>query len=227
MRHLLPYILIGLALMWIASQTGVPVVGDVLPELVDVVSRGARLTTAAVDASGIVTTPDYELLSQAAAVVGRDVDRDAYSLARMVRSEEGAAGQIAKTYLCHVMMNQADAAGLGITEIIQRHNQAARNGHYGAQISGAVASGQDPYESDLAAAEYALSQRANGDDPTAGATNFVDKRAFGVQAGTSTFDDLVSRWGADGRAPGNLPDASPNLVFFWRGSVPDVAQALA
>lgn len=198
---------------------------DVIPALYDDAFRGARLTTATVDASGIVLESADELAAQASDVLEREVTREAQALARVCRSEEGSAGQRAKTYLCHVMLNQA--GGRDIVATIQAHNTGSRNGHFGAQISGAVASGADPYESDLNAAEVALAERAQGDDPTGGATNFVDKRAFGVQAGTGSFDDLRARWEAGGKAAGRLPDAPDHLVFFWSGGVPDVGEALA
>jgi hypothetical protein len=211
------FIAIVLAGVFLLTQT------EALPALVDVVERGRRLSVDVETASGIVTSVDSVLLAQAAAIVGRPVAPEAYALARVCRSDEGRAGQIAKTYLCHVLMNQADSLGWGIVRTVQFHTTAARDEHYGAQISGRVASGEDPYESDLAAAEYAVAQRAQGLDPTAGATNFVDKRAFGVQEGTGSFEDLVAVWGSEGKSPGNLPGAPASLVFFWRGHVPDVA----
>jgi len=211
-----------------ATLAGSDVAGelaDVLPELYDDAFRGAQLTRATVDADGVVLESAEELARQASEALGREVSIEAQALARVCRSEEGRAGQRAKTYLCHVMLNQA--GGRDIVATIQAHNTTKRNGHFGAQISGAVASGADPFESDLNAAEYALAERAQGIDPTNGATNFVDRRAFGVQAGTGSFEDLLARWGAAGKVPGRLPDAPDNLIFFWAGSVPDGAEVLA
>lgn len=196
---------------------------DALPALVDVVERGRRLSVDTENTAGVVLDDPGTLRAAAEAIVGRPIALDAYSLARVCRSEEGRAGQVAKTYLCHVVMNQAQALGMGVTEVIEFHRTASRDQHYGAQISGRVASGEDPYESDLAAAEYALAERNNGQDPTAGASNFVDRRAFGVQEGTGSFAALVAAWAGEGKVPGNLPDAPDDLVFFWRGSVPPIA----
>lgn len=200
---------------------------DALPALRDVVDRGDRLSRCTLTDDGIVVESAAELVAQAVAVVGHDVNVDAYSLARMVRSEESSAGQIAKNYLCHVMMNQADALGWGITQVIQFHTTSTRANRYGKQISGRVASASDPYEADLAVAEHSLAERAQGLDPTGGATNFVDKRAFGVQAGTGSFEDLVSRWAVEGKTPGTLPDTHPALVFFWRNELPSQAEGFA
>jgi hypothetical protein len=127
-------------------------------------------------------------------------------------------GQYAKAAICHVVCNQAATLGWGVTTTVQYHKTSSRAEHYGAQISGRVASGEDPYECDLAAAEYALAQRARGEDPTGGASNFVDVRAFGVQEGTGSFSELVEAWAAEGKRPGTLPDAPSSLVFFWKGA---------
>lgn len=208
------------------SDATLAAIASVIPTLYDDAFRGQQLTTATVDGSGVVAESADELAAQASAVLGRPVTAEAQALARVCRSEEGRAGQRAKTYLCHVMLNQANASGRGVVDTIEAHNTASRNGHFGAQISGAVASGADPYESDLNAAEVALAEAAQGIDPTGGATNFVDRRAFGVQAGSGSFDDLVASWGASGKAPGTLPEASANLVFFWSGAVPDGATEL-
>jgi len=223
------WVLIAVALLvgaWLADSDlpGLAEVGEVLPALFDDAFRGAQLSRGTV-VNGVVQEDVGTLAAQASAVLGRPVANDAYALAKVCRSEEGRAGQMTKVYLCHVMLNQA--RGGDVVATIEAHNTAARDGHFGEQISGAVSSVQDPYESDLNAAEYALAQRAQGEDPTGGATNFVDKRAFGVQAGTGSFADLVARWGASGKVPGNLPDASANVVFFWAGGLPDVAEAIA
>lgn len=215
-----------LGLLAVATWGDVPVVGDVLPDLIDIVDRGRRLVTSTKDADGIVQESAAQLAAAASAVVGHDVTEDAIAGAYLCRSEEGAAGQVAKTYLVHVMLNQADAAGLSLVEIVEHHNTAKRNGHFGPQISGAVSSAQDPYENDLAASEYALAERAQGQDPTSGAQHFVDKRAFGVQVGAaSSFDTWLAS--SSFGTPGNLPSTSGNLVFFWPGDLPEIATALS
>lgn len=199
---------------------------NAIPALQDIADRGKRLTHGTTDTYGVVVETADQLVREAAAVVGRAVNVDAYSLARMVRSEEGSAGQIAKVFLCHVMCNQAAALGWGITQTVQFHTAPYRAQAYGKQITGRVASGSDPYESDLAAAEYALAQRAQGEDPTNGATNFVDVGAFGAQAGTGSFNDLVDHWAEEGKVPGKLPNTPKGLVFFWRGQLPPGVEAI-
>lgn len=190
--------------------------------LMDVVQRGRRLTTCTV-VDGVVQESPAELAAAAAAVVGRDVSEDALALALMARAEGGSGGQISKVYRCHVAINQARALGWSVVEVITYHQTPSRARRFGAQTSGRFASGRDCWESDLQAGEYALAQRARGEDPTGGAVNFVDVGGFGVQEGTGSFESVVEKWAADGKVPGTLPDAPSGLVFFWRGQRPDIA----
>jgi len=193
-----------------------------LNPLVDVVQRGARLTTCTV-VDGVVQETPGELAAVAAAVVGRPVSEDALALALMARAEGGSEGQISKVYRCHVAINQARALGWSIVDVITYHQTPSRAHRFGAQTSGRFASGRDCWESDLAAGEYAIGQRDRGEDPTGGALNFVDAGGFGAQAGTGSFEELIEKWAADGKTPGTLPDASSGLVFFWRGNPPPFA----
>lgn len=214
-----------LGLLAISSAADIPVLGTVLPTLEDLAVRGQRLTTCTSDANGVVNESPDDLANAASAVVGRTVTVDAYSGARMVRSEEGSAGETAKSYLVHVCLNLADQAGTDLTGFCTQHNTGSRDGHYGKQISGQVSTTQDPYENDLAASEYALAQRAQGIDATGGALHFVDKAAFGVQVGAaSSFDTFLAS--TTFGTPGNLPNAPDHLVFFWPGDLPDQAVPL-
>lgn len=186
--------------------------------LSDLVGSGRKLTISEQDENGVVTdSPDY-LLSEAINTLGRDISHDAYALARMVRSEAGAADLTTKVRLANVAMNQARALGWSVYDVIVYHKTAFRDGRYGAQISGRFASSRDPYEIDLRAAEEALRG-----DITGGATNFAHQSAFGKQLGTaSSIQPFVDTMAAEGKVPGYFaPDS--NLVFFWRGRVPNDA----
>ena len=193
--------------------------------LVDMASRGRRLTTSTV-VDGVVQESAGQLAAQAAAVLGRDVSEEAIALALMCRAEGGSGGAISKTYRCHVAYNQARGLNWSVVQVITYHQTPARANKFGEQISGRFASGRDCWENDLQAAEFAQAQRARGEDPTYGAVNFVDVGGFGVQVGTGSFQATVDRWAQDGKVPGTLPDAPVGLVFFWRGSVPDGAEGL-
>lgn len=215
-------VLLGVALAAFCVVTGT----NPLSPLVDVVARGQQLTFSTV-IDGVVQESAAQLAASAAAVLGREVSEEAIALALMARAEGGNGGQISKIYRCHVAYNQARALGWSIVYLITYHQTSTRAGHFGEQISGRFASGRDCYENDLAAAELAQSQRNAGQDPTAGALNFVDRGGFGYQTGTSSFEATVVRWAADGKVPGLLPDAPSGLVFFWHGELPDIAEPLA
>lgn len=193
--------------------------------LTDLVSRGPRLTTCTV-VDGVVQETPAQLAAVAAMVVGRAVSEDAIALALMCRAEGGSGGQIQKVYRCHVAINQARALGWSVVDVITYHQAPARARRFGEQVTGRFASGRDCWQCDLDAAEYSLAQRDRGEDPTAGAVNFVDVGGFGAQAGTGSFESVVERWAADGKVPGTLPDAPSGLVFFWRGRVPDIAEGI-
>lgn len=210
----------------LAVVAAIGIGGNPLAPLADIVDRGRRLTDCTV-VGGVVQESPGDLAAQASATLGRDVTLDANSLARMCRSEAGSQGQISKVLRCHVAFNQADALGWGITQLITYHKTAARADAYGEQISGRFASGSDPYENDLAAAEYAMAERNNGIDRTFGALNFVDVGALGVQLGSRSWEETRDRWAADGKVPGTIPGSPLGLVFFWRGTVPAGAEAVS
>ena len=185
----------------------------------DVVTKGRRLTTCTTTDEGVVVEEPDDLLVQASETLGRSISADAYSLARMVRSEGGSSDYGTKVRLACVAINQARALGWSVRGVIVYHKTSWRNGRYGAQISGRFASGSDPYEIDLRAAEEALQG-----DVTGGATNFAHQGAFGVQAGTaSSIDSFVRTLAAEGKVPGHYPPDT-NTVFFWRGKVPGGAE---
>lgn len=184
--------------------------------LTDLVGSGRKLSTSTRDDAGVVEQEPDDLRAQAESTMGRDVSEDAYALARMVRSEAGSADLTTKVRLANVAINQAHALGWSPYQVIVFHNTPSRDGRYGKQISGRFASTLDPYEVDLKAAEQALQG-----DITGGATNFAHQSAFGKQLGTaSNIQPFVDTLASEGKVPGYFGSDS-NLIFFWRGSVPD------
>lgn len=186
--------------------------------LSDLVGSGRKLTLSSQDSDGVVEQDPEALRVDAETLLGREISADAYALARMVRSEAGAANITTKVRLANVAMNQARALGWSVYDVIVYHKTPARDGRYGAQISGRFASSKDPYEADLKAAEQALRG-----DITGGATNFAHQSAFGKQLGTaSNIQPFVDTMAREGKVPGYYGTDS-NLIFFWRRSVPDDA----
>lgn len=191
-------------------------VGDFMSDLV---GAGRRLTVSATDNEGIVIEEPEALRLEACETLGEEVSADEYALARMVRSENGSASLETKVRLACVAVNQARALRWSPYEVIVYHKTASRNGRYGRQISGRFASTRDPFEIDLKAARLALAG-----DVTDGATNFAHQSAFGKQLGAaSSIQPFVDTMAAEGKVPGYYPPNS-DLIFFWRGSVPDGAK---
>jgi len=215
--------------LWIAVAVGgylllrrggpIRAVQDVTDIIGDIVGRGRRLSHSTLDDNGVVQEDVDDLLVQAVNVVGSDFGRDAYALARMVRSEDGSADLATKVRLANVAINQARDLGMTPEGVILYHKTDFRSGKFGRQISGRFASTLDPYEIDLKAALQALQG-----DTTQGATNFAHQSAFGVQVGTaSSIQPFVDALAKEGKVPGYFADRGPDLVFFWRGSVPNIA----
>lgn len=180
--------------------------------LTDVFVKGKRLSHGTLDATGTVVEDPEALRAAASVVLGRDIDRNVYALARMLRSEGAKEGDLR----VHVALN--DLADLGWSDafnLITYSTVAAARGRYGNQLHRRYSSAQDPYEGDVLTVEQAITNHDAGFDPAQGATKFVDKSSMGgVQAGTSSFDALVQRWGADGLSPFTVPEYGDDLVLF-------------
>ena len=114
----------------------------------------------------------------------------------------------------HVMMTQAEQAGLSVWALTLRQTGSPKNGFFGTQKGRRWASSRDPYEGDVKVADKVYNDHNNGIDPTGGASRFVDKSAFGKQEGTRTYDEVESEWLAEGYEPFSYPGASDDFVLF-------------
>lgn len=156
------WLAIAVVLLGGLQLTGLLTVSD----LEDLGTRGARLTNFPVDPSlGYVSqTP-----AECAAAAG-NLDIDVYSLARMIRSEEGRSDVASKTAVGFAAVNRARRAGQSVTALLTMGRTG--DGHYGPQNTGGryAATEQDPYEGDAAIAAICLGGYA--DDPTFGAELF-------------------------------------------------------
>lgn len=135
-------------------------------DLEDLGTRGARLTKFPVD-------PSFNYVPQSpaeCAAAAGDLDVDVYSLARMIRSEEGRSNVASKTAVGFAAVNQARSAGKSLTALLTMGNTG--RGFYGPQNSGGryAATDQDPYEGDAAIAAICLGGYAT--DPTFGSELF-------------------------------------------------------
>lgn len=188
--------------------------------VLNVFDRGNVLSQSTL-VQGVVLEDPQVLADMASAVIGDNVDLDTYSLARMGRSE-GVDGM---EYRMHVACNDLAALqaqyGTGVysslTALMVHSKVAAADGHYSQQSLGKrYATSKDPYEGDYALAQKVLADRANGIDPTGGASKFVDKSSFSSQPGaTSTYAATVASWAQQGLQPVSpLPGASDDFVVF-------------
>lgn len=190
---------------------------DAAFNVTNVFNRGDQLSYGSAGPDGTILD-DPEALRQAASTrYGSDIDKSVYALARMVRSEGAKQGDVR----VHVALN--DLANLGWADpytLITYSTVAARKGKYGSQTSRRYSSEQDPYTGDVQTVVQAMNAHDSGDDPSMGATKFVDVSSMGgVQAGTSSFDDLVAKWAPEGLVPYTLPAYGTDLVFFKKGGL--------
>jgi hypothetical protein len=187
--------------------------------IVDLTKRGRRLTVTELDEDLKVPSYPEQLAAKAMGVLGRPVTPTAYGIARMVRSEEGSGSPTTKRYLVWVLLNDSRALGWAPLKTLTYSTSTVRKGFFGKQITRRYSTARDPYENDLLIAEAVLAEyEAGRPDPTGGAVKFVNKLAFGVQAGTGSYAAVLAKWRADGLEPLNLPGAPDELVFFRRRS---------
>jgi hypothetical protein len=208
-------LLVGLAL-W-KGKAVVQVVSDV-------VGRGKRLTYTAVGADGLVPVPPTSLCEAAGVALGRPLSQDAHDLARMIRSEGAAAGDVR----AHVAINDAAELGWSLHTLLTYSTSSAARGYFGEQFTPAArapggiksvrrySTANDPFEHDVQVAERVLFERAGGADPTNGAVKFLDRASLGVQEGARSYESIVASWGTEGLRPFTLPGYSDDLVVFRR-----------
>ena len=165
-------------------------------DLEDLATRGARLTKFPVDPSlnYVSQTP-----AECAAAAG-DMDVDVYSLARMIRSEEGRSSVQAKTAVAFAAVNRARSAGKSVTALLTMGSTG--DGFYGPQNSGGryAATDQDPYEGDAAIAAICLGGYTA--DPTFGSELFDRPK----------LQDLLLARGTAGYTKGSEGVASARLA---------------
>lgn len=187
----------------------------VVSAVIDLVGRGRRLS----DTSGLEDPSDPKTLdadpdkltNDAAEIMGRAVTKDAYSAARMIRSEEGSQPRDVKALLVHVLINDAAEHGWSLYYATTVSSVASRSGYYGNQTSRRYSTASDPYEEDLLVAEQVIAERAaGGEDPTGGAVKFFNR-------GPLSASDWPDAWDAEGLVSENVDPAPDRLVFFTRG----------
>ncbi len=199
---------------------------SIMSTITDTVNRGKRLTYSTIRPDGVVSDDPADLVDQASATLGRELPQEIYDLARMKRSEQGTDDGRLRV---HVALNDAAENNWSTHFAITYSTNPTAKGRYGEQFTPAsrapggvksvrrYATAKDPYEGDVSIVESVLLDRAQGIDPTGGAVKFVDRGALGgVQEGSGSYEDIVSRWATEGLHPFTVPGYPDDLVVFRR-----------
>ena len=192
---------------------------------------------------------DWVGIEQLPASLARDagLDVDVYSLARLTASENSSDGPSYRLAVCEVGLNElerrrrvnAPTRTLSPTgNLVERTSGgkfARTQGHYGQQRGRWASTYRDPSESDVVAAQAALSRKT---DLAKGAVRFFSPKAQngGIQAGrklAKDAEDVIRLWGSDGYAwvgPVSGIDAYRLMLFRHQGRAAnsgEIAAALA
>lgn len=182
------------------------------------VLTGGKITSSSPGPDGQIAQSPDELLAQASATMGRPVSMDAYALARMAASE----GSAEAAPRMHVALNDGDKHGWDALTTVTYSTAGGRTGSFGPQFVSSprvvrrYATSRDPSRALLELAERVIVEHAQGVDPTDGAVKFADASSFGVQEGTGSFEDTVTRWAGEGLSPANVPGYSSDFYVFRR-----------
>lgn len=202
------------------SQTIVSAVSDVM-------NRGSHISYGTLNEVTGIVNEDPEALCRAASVrLGVTLDDDTYALARMIRSEGAAQGELR----AHVALNDlADLGWSSLFYLLTYSTDPQRKGLYGMQYSPAVpptypkvnarrySTSQNPYAGDARLALKVIADRANGVDKAFGAVKFLDKSGLLAQAGAKRFEVTDASWRGEGLEPFSIPEYGTDLVLYRRG----------
>jgi hypothetical protein len=213
----------GAGAWWLFGQREAGgVVGDLsqgLNDALNAIVKGSRLTRASYDkTTGVVPGTPEEL----ADLAGLDVE--AYSLARLIASEEGRSSNSVKAAVAWAVLNHATNSGKSVTALLTHAKLAAHSGSYGTQrnieegtpgYNGSdryASTAADPYEGDGAIAAAVIAGQLA--DPTNGA------EYFDRPAGESDPDKIAANRAASGLVLADVfgVDADADGIRFWRAA---------
>ena len=195
-------LVLGVAIIAILFWQRINIMG-----LVQLATRGKKVSNAQADATGRVTLSPAELVAQVSQNLGRPVTGDAVALAKMLASEGYRDTPLKRSARAWVAFN--DLAELrrrfgwrDFTRLFTFSTQRNQLGFFGNQEKGRrYATHADIYEGHILDAETLIASFAAGNDPTNGATKFIDEKALGKQPGTEgkTLASIEAAWGLKGR----------------------------
>lgn len=164
---------------------------------IDAPGGDVRLTRAGVGTGDVVAASPASLAEAAARVVGGSVSIEAYTLARVIASEQGSAAPIVLLTVGDCDLNRAEAQRVSLVAMV-----TAGSGFYGRQGSiGAggrarpVATSRDPSVRHLRAARLLLSGEARG--VALGARRYFDPKAqlsLWLKGDASNPMTVLERW---------------------------------
>lgn len=199
---ILVFVVLGVAMIAILFWQRMNLMG-----LLKLATLGRKVSNAQADATGKVPLLPKEVVAQVARNLGRPVTDDAVALAKMLASEGYRDTPLKRSARAWVAYN--DLAELrrrfgwkDFTRLFTFSTQRNQLGYFGAQEKGRrYATNADIYEGHILDAETLIASFATGNDPTNGATKFVDENALGKQPGTEgkTLASIEAAWGLKGR----------------------------
>jgi hypothetical protein len=167
------------------------------------IGRGRRLGTHLQDADGNNIESLDDLVAGAAAVLGRQVDRDAYVLASVSASEHAHAGEKEKALIQRIVMNYAASHGGIYQAVTGGKGMGTQPGRYCSTVNG-------PFEDDLKYAEANLA--GTQPDDSYGAQHWVHKTGFKT---LTDYQDVCDSWYADmGVVPFDVGGVSSLRIFL-------------
>lgn len=196
--------------------------------VVDMTTRGKKVSSGFfVEELGIDTMPPEQLLEQVRRNMGDPtITMDELSMARMIRSEGSAQGEIRG----HVALNDLKTFKYAdsVYGLLTYSTDPDRRGYFGRQYSPAnkeagfpkankrrFATTRDPYEVDIRVARKVIADRKRGIDKAKGATKFLDKSSMGgVQKGTRSFEEVDKEWRESGYKPFQLAELGSDIVLY-------------
>ncbi len=209
---MIPWLVAALVLLTLMGD-GDPVAG--VSDLLNSITRGARLTHAGYGPDGVVDFDPGILAHQANATL------EAYALARMISSEEGKADPTTKAAVGLVAVNYARRTGRDVSALLLRAKNDAHTGYFGTQrdieegsenfnnSDRYASTALDPYEGDLSIAQGILDGTIA--DFTGGAIQFDRINAFKTADGAArTAQNRIN----EGRTQVDVPGADPQLRFW-------------
>ncbi len=181
--------------------------------VLNVLTRGKRLTYATVDDLGdVVETPDA-LADAAANQINAMVRTDEYALARMLASEEESANQQTKVAIGFVALNVANGRGTSVTGLLTTDVNDHGQGKFGKQSGRWASTLSDPYEGDLHIAQAILQGQV--EDPTGGAVHYyrptLQDKLYALGKVKKMADEIDVAWGGNGFT---VPGADSGITFY-------------